>query len=330
MQSRWSETEVAATVARYIGAGHDRDLAVWVYTTRLLGQDPKLVLHGGGNTSVKTILPDADGSPVEVLCVKSSGWDMATIELAGLPTVRLRPLQALAALPTLSDDRMVMLQRRLLMDPGAPNPSIEAILHTILRFRHVDHTHANAVVSLTNQPHGEDLIRELFPDSIVVPYVMPGFDLTKACDAAFKADPNADGMILLKHGIFTWSDDPRAAYEAMIAMVDKAERRLQQGRAMPFKGAATTSGGGVAAVAPILRGVVAQPTATEGQPRRLVFAHRTSDRIMHLCNASAAADLVSPGSGGGRRRHRGGAVRRRRHRGVQRRRRIPGPHGRRA
>lgn len=296
MQSRWSETEAAATVARYVGAGHDRDLAVRVYTTRLLGQDPELVLHGGGNTSVKTTLPDADGLSVEVLCVKGSGWDMATIEPAGLPAVRLRPLQALAALPTLSDDRMVMLQRRLLMDPGAPNPSIEAILHAILPFRHVDHTHANAVVSLTNQPHGEDLIRELFPDSIVVPYVMPGFDLAKVCDAAFKADSHADGMILLKHGIFTWSDDPRAAYEAMIAMVGKTERRLQQGRAMPFKGAAATPGVGIAAVAPILRGAVAQATATDGQPRRLVLAHRASDRVMHLCNATAAADLVSRGN----------------------------------
>jgi len=296
VQSRWSETEAAATVARYVGAGHDRDLAVRVYTTRLLGQDPELVLHGGGNTSVKTTLPDADGLSVEVLCVKGSGWDMATIEPAGLPAVRLRPLQALAALPTLSDDRMVMLQRRLLMDPGAPNPSIEAILHAILPFRHVDHTHANAVVSLTNQPHGEDLIRELFPDSIVVPYVMPGFDLAKVCDAAFKADSHADGMILLKHGIFTWSDDPRAAYEAMIAMVGKTERRLQQGRAMPFKGAAATPGVGIAAVAPILRGAVAQATATDGQPRRLVLAHRASDRVMHLCNATAAADLVSRGN----------------------------------
>jgi len=296
VQSRWSETEAAATVACYVGAGHDRDLAVRVYTTRLLGQDPELVLHGGGNTSVKTTLPDADGLSVEVLCVKGSGWDMATIEPAGLPAVRLRPLQALAALPTLSDDRMVMLQRRLLMDPGAPNPSIEAILHAILPFRHVDHTHANAVVSLTNQPHGEDLIRELFPDSIVVPYVMPGFDLAKVCDAAFKADSHADGMILLKHGIFTWSDDPRAAYEAMIAMVGKTERRLQQGRAMPFKGAAATPGVGIAAVAPILRGAVAQATATDGQPRRLVLAHRASDRVMHLCNATAAADLVSRGN----------------------------------
>ena len=296
MQSRWSETDATATVERYVAAGHDPHLAMRVYTTRLLGQDPALVLHGGGNTSVKTTLPDADGTPGEVLCVKGSGWDMGTIEPAGLPAVRLQPLQALAAFPSLTDDRMVMLQRRLLLDPGAPNPSIEAILHAILPFRHVDHTHANAIVALTNQPHGEDLIRDLFGESIIVPYVMPGFDLAKAANAAFRAEPHGDGMILLKHGIFTWSDDPRSAYEAMIAMVDKAERRLRRGRAAPFQVTTPTAGAGVAAIMPILRGAIAQPTATEGQPRRMILAHRSSERIRHLCDAENAADLVSRGN----------------------------------
>ena len=297
MQSRWSEQEQAATVERYVGRGHPADLAMRVYTTRILGQDPELVLHGGGNTSVKTVLPDADGTAVDVLCVKGSGWDMATIEPAGLPAVRLRPLQALAAFDSLTDERMVMLQRRLLMDPGAPNPSIEAILHAILPFRHVDHTHANAIVGLTNQPHGADLIRELYPDSIIVPYVMPGFDLAKACDAAFKAQSDGQGMILLKHGIFTFSDDPREAYEAMIDMVDKAERRLARGRAVVFATVPPPQGlHPAAAIAPILRGAIAQPGSIEGQPRRLVLVHRTSESILALCNASDAAALVSRGN----------------------------------
>ena len=298
MKSLWSDAEFASTVERYTGQGLPRDLAVRVYTTRLLGQDPALVLHGGGNTSVKTTLTDADGSAVEVLCVKGSGWDMGTIEPAGLPAVRLQPLQAMVRFDTMTDDRMVMLQRRLLMDPDAPNPSVEAILHAILPFRHVDHTHANAIVSLTNQPDGEALIRDLFPDSIVVPYVMPGFDLAKACDAAFAAQPRADGMILLKHGIFTYDDDPRASYEDMIAKIDRAERRLASGRSKPF--ARTTPleapAATAAEIAPILRGAVAAETATPGQWRRMVVEHRVSERILALCDAEAAADLVGRGN----------------------------------
>lgn len=296
MQSRWSETDANATVDRYVGLGLPRDLAIRVYTTRLLGQDPTLVLHGGGNTSVKTQIPDADGTPVDVLCVKGSGWDMGRIEPAGLPAVRLQPLKALVAFDTLSDDRMVMLQRRLLMDPAAPNPSVEAILHANLPFRHVDHTHANAIVSLTNQPHGQDLIRDLFPDAIIVPYVMPGFDLAKAVDVAFAAQPQGNGMILLKHGIFTFSDDPREAYEAMITMVDKAERRVARGRAKPFAVSTPAPDVTAAAIAPILRGAIAVATAVEGQPKRFVIEHRTSERILNLCNAPNAANLVARGN----------------------------------
>ena len=298
MLSRWSDQDFKSTVDRYLAEGHGRDLAIRVYTTRLLGQDPALVLHGGGNTSVKTVMPDADGTPVDVLCVKGSGWDMATIEPAGLPAVRLQPLREMVRYDTLSDDRMVMLQRRLLMDPAAPNPSVEAILHANLPFRHVDHTHANAIVSLTNQPHGEDLIRDLFPDSIVVPYVMPGFDLAKVVEAAFRSQPRGDGMILLKHGIFTFSDDPRQSYEDMIAKIDKAERRLARGRVRPFIARAASSGPlrEAADVAPILRGALAIAGDSEGRPKRFILAHRSSEAILHLCDAANAADLVSRGN----------------------------------
>lgn len=297
MKSRWSETEYASVVDAYIRNGVNRDLAIRTYTTRLLGSDPELVLHGGGNTSVKTTFTDLDGSEIPVLCVKGSGWDMGTIEPAGLPAVRLQPLQAMVGFQTLSDDDMVMLQRRLLLDPAAPNPSVEAILHANLPFKHIDHTHANAIVSLTNQPHGEDIVRELFPKAIIVPYVMPGFDLAKACDEAFRADPTADGMILLKHGIFTWSEDPREAYEKMIVAIDMAERRIAKGNPRPFVQAKQPAAiASAAEIAPILRGAVAIDTGVEGSPKRFVLEHRASETVLEFCNAENAADLARRGN----------------------------------
>ncbi|MER9741696.1 MULTISPECIES: bifunctional aldolase/short-chain dehydrogenase [unclassified Mesorhizobium] len=297
MKSRWSDTGFAATVDGYVAAGVNRDLAIRTYTTRLLGSDPELVLHGGGNTSVKTVFTERDGSPVEVLCVKGSGWDMGTIEPQGLPAVQLQPLKAMVKFASMSDEEMVMMQRRLLLDPTAPNPSVEAILHAILPFKHIDHTHANAIVSLTNQPNGEDLIRELFPKAIVVPYVMPGFDLAKACDAAFRADPEANGMILLKHGIFTWSDDARTSYEDMIAKIDRAERSLAKGNPKPFTVVNPPSNlATAAAIAPILRGAIAIDTGIEGMPKRFVLEHRSNPKILDFCNASNLASLVSRGN----------------------------------
>ena len=179
MQSRWDDSDLQDLISSYADKGVDADLAIRTYTTRLLGQEPKLVLHGGGNTSVKIRKTDALGVEHEVLCVKGSGWDMGTIEPAGLPAVELVPLAALARISALSDEDLVAAQRRLLLDPFAPNPSIEAVLHAIIPHKHVDHTHSNAIISLTNQPNGEDIVRDLFPETTIVPYVMPGFILAQ-------------------------------------------------------------------------------------------------------------------------------------------------------
>ena len=297
MKSRWSDSEFRSVVDGYVRSGLNLDLATRVYTTRLLGGDPQLVLHGGGNTSVKTVTTDADGSEVAVICVKGSGWDMGAIEPPGLPAVRLKELAALARFDTLSDVEMVRQQRRLLMDPSAPNPSVEAILHALIPAKHVDHTHANAIVALTNQPVGEALVAEVFPDSIVVPYVMPGFDLAKACAKALAAAPGATSMILMKHGIFTWSDDPRESYEAMIELVDRAERRLMKGRPRPFTQAPQPQSlASPADIMPLLRGRLAQPTGVEGRPKRMILTFRTSPAILDFCNAENAADLASRGN----------------------------------
>jgi rhamnose utilization protein RhaD (predicted bifunctional aldolase and dehydrogenase) len=152
MQSLWSNAEAEQMVERYAQQGFGRDLALRVYTSRLLGGEPKLVLHGGGNTSVKTVAMDLLEEEVEVLCVKGSGWDMAAIEPAGLPAVRLSPLRKLRQRMVLEDEEMVRVQRANLIDPSAPNPSVETLLHAFLPHKYVDHTHSTAVLSITDQP----------------------------------------------------------------------------------------------------------------------------------------------------------------------------------
>src|SRR5262249_14138459 len=152
-----------------------------IYTTRLLGRDPKLVLHGGGNTSVKTVLNDLLGEAVEVLCVKGSGGDMATIEPAGLPAGRLDRVRKLRGRNALSDGDMVRIQRENLLDPSAPNPSVETLLHAFLPHKFVDHTHATAVLSLVDQPNAPQICAEVYGDRVgIVPYIMPGFALAKS------------------------------------------------------------------------------------------------------------------------------------------------------
>lgn len=297
MKSRWSDAQFQAVLQAAEKDGQNIDLATRVYTTRLLGSDPELVLHGGGNTSVKTEMQAMDGSVINAICVKGSGWDMGTIEAPGLPALELGPLAALAELDAMTDVEMVREQRRLLLDPNSPNPSVEAILHALIPAKHVDHTHANAIVSVTNQPGGEAMTRALFPESIIVPYVMPGFDLAKTCARYLAENPNATSMVLIKHGIFTWSDDARKAYDDMIALVDRAEQHLAKGAAKPFTPVTLPKAlAGPADIAPILRGSLAQDTGLEGMPKRLVLVHRTSEEILHFCNADNLASLVSRGN----------------------------------
>src|SRR5436190_13264844 len=181
MKSAWVDRDAQSAVDRYAAAGISgdgfaQDLALRVYTTRLLGQDPKLVLHGGGNTSVKTRVIDLNGDETDVLCVKGSGWDMGTIEPPGLPAVRLAALKKLRERDGLTDEDMVRLQRANLIDPAAPNPSVETLLHAFLPHKFVDHTHSTAVLSLTDQPDGEALCADVYGRRMgYVPYIMPGF-----------------------------------------------------------------------------------------------------------------------------------------------------------
>ena len=222
MKSLWDDTDAA---------DFSGPLGPRVYTSRLLGRDKSLVLHGGGNTSVKLADRNLFGEDEEILYVKGSGWDLETIEAAGFSPVRLAYIRRMAALPALSDPQMVNELATHMTRAGAPAPSIETILHGILPARYVDHTHADAVLSVTNAPEGEKRIREIYADRVViVPYVMPGFDLAAVCAREFpkQATQNTVGMVLMNHGIFSFGDDARQAYERMIALVSEAEGYLDK------------------------------------------------------------------------------------------------------
>jgi rhamnose utilization protein RhaD (predicted bifunctional aldolase and dehydrogenase)/NAD(P)-dependent dehydrogenase (short-subunit alcohol dehydrogenase family) len=297
MRSLWSDSDGEAMVARYGDAGIGRDLALRVYTSRLLGGDPTLVLHGGGNTSVKTTAVDLLGEATEVLCVKGSGWDMAAIEPAGLPAVRLEPLRKLRGRSVLTDEDMVRVQRANLLDPGAPNPSVETLLHAFLPHKFIDHTHATAVLSLADQPDAAERCAELYDGRLgIVPYIMPGFLLAKKAAEIFEEDKTVEGLVLLKHGIFTFGDTARDAYERMIAAVTLAEDRLRRGRRNVFAAAALPSGiAAVEEVAPILRGACALPDPAADDHKRFVFDFRGGPAVLNLVNG---ADLARYGRAG--------------------------------
>ncbi len=222
MRNLWDEAEAAEF--------GDDPLAARVYSSRLLGRDPSLVLHGGGNTSVKVRETNLVGEEEELLYVKGSGWDLATIEAAGFAPVRLDHLLKLAQLPALSDPQMVNELKTRTTRADAPAPSVEAILHATLPYRFVDHTHADAVVAVTNTADGEARIRAIYGDSVVViPYVMPGFDLARLCAERFAAEagPQTVGMVLMNHGIFSFGDTAKASYDRMIDLVGRAEAYLK-------------------------------------------------------------------------------------------------------
>ncbi|GAA4949287.1 bifunctional aldolase/short-chain dehydrogenase [Yinghuangia aomiensis] len=227
MRNRWTDAEAGGS-----------PLEECAYGSRLIGAEPTLVLHGGGNTSVKATVADVTGADVEVLHVKGSGHDLATIGTNGFAPLRLARLRELLGVPALSDPQMVNELRCALLDAAAPDPSVEALLHAMLPHRAVQHSHADAILSLTNLANGEDVIREVFGDEVVmVPYVMPGFDLAVACARLWpkRSHDGTVGMVLLNHGLFTFGDRTEEAYTRHIDLITRAEEYLaaHTGRTAP-------------------------------------------------------------------------------------------------
>lgn len=296
MDNLWRDDAAEAMVAHYAPKGINRDLALRTYTTRLLGGEPKLVLHGGGNTSVKTTVTDLVGDVHEVLCVKGSGWDMGVIEPAGLPAVKIAPLLKARKLEKLSDEDMVTLQRANLVDPSSPNPSVEALLHAFLPHKFVDHTHSTGVLAIADLADSMARSREVFgPKMGYVPYVMPGFALAKLAADVYDQDPDVEGLILDKHGIFTFGETAREAYDRMIHYVTVAEDYVRHHGKNPFTPVTLPEGLATARdIAPMLRGAVAVNKG-DGSFDRMVSVFRATPAILDFVNAAEVRDMASRG-----------------------------------
>jgi len=293
LKNNWSNKIAKKYKKKYQKLGFSADLALRVYTTRLLGRNKELVLHGGGNTSVKTTIKDIDGKKYKVLCVKGSGWDMADIEPAGLPAVRLDPLLALKNKQYLSDEDMVAYQKRNLINIKSPNPSVETFLHAFLPFKYVDHTHADAILNVTNRPGGLHLCKKIFGNKVsIVPYVMPGFMLAKKIKEIYTKNPNINCLILMNHGIFTFADECKEAYDLMIKYVSKAERTIKKLKTKKIKQVKKFSTKfNPYDIAPIIRGLL-----SENKDQKFIVNYRLNKNLKYFINGRNVRTYSSKGT----------------------------------
>jgi len=260
MQNEWKDADAEAAIKEYNDCSED--VALRVYTSRLIGKNPALVLHGGGNTSVKSMAVNKVGEKVNTLYVKGSGWDLDTLLPPGLPGVTLDHLVKLRNLDSLSDEDMVNEQRTHLLDASSPNPSVETLLHAFLPHKFIDHSHADSSLVLANQPNAEELCKRIYGDAIgIVPYIMPGFDLAKASAEVYEKDPSVKGLLLVNHGLFTFGETAKESYDRHIEAVTLAEEYIA-GKPLkaftPLKQTTNESPDKILqTIAPILRGLYA-------------------------------------------------------------------------
>lgn len=278
------------------------DLALRVYTSRLIGREQSLVLHGGGNTSVKAEVTTLLGDQTEMLFIKGSGWDLATIEPQGFPALDLNYLRRLRALESLSDEEMVNQFQTHMLDSAAPSPSIETLVHAFLPHRYIDHTHADAIVTLTNMADPETRLREILGDRIaVLPWIMPGFPLARAIVECWENRPDIEAIILRNHGIFTFADEAEAAYSRMIHYVTLAEEHLQasQGAGKARPPIIRDSGNGSRLdpemILPLLRGALTIDPATPGHTPPFLLHLRDNEAIRHCLNRDDGRAIYSTG-----------------------------------
>ena len=263
MRNQWDEYQAKVTVAQYKDVSED--IALRVYTSRLIGADPSLVLHGGGNTSVKSVTTNTIGEEVNVLYVKGSGWDLDTLEPPGLPGVQLDHLVKLRKLDCLNDEDMVNEQRTHLLDAASPNPSVETLLHAFLPHKFIDHSHADAILVIADQPNAESLCENIYGDTMgIVPYIMPGFDLAKAAAEVYEKNPDVKGLVLIRHGLFTFGNTAKESYDRHIEAVQQAEDFIAsygKKKLSPINAKITSDAGEMlSSIGPCLRGLFSEET----------------------------------------------------------------------
>lgn len=300
MKSRYNDLDAERAALHHQEKGVSAALALRTYTARLLGADPALVLHGGGNTSVKAKAKTALGELVDVLHVKGSGWDLATIEPPGHPAVRMAPLMRLLELPSMTDEQMVNELRLALLDAAAPTPSVETLLHAALPATYIDHTHADALLAIVDQDDAKKICEAVFGDALLfIPYVMPGFGLARACkqawDQAIAQKRTPTVMVLERHGLFTFGATAKESYERMIEAVSACERYA----------ASSTSSGGAQTNAEVDHALAARATMTlrgamarasnDPVERAPIVSLRTSQRILSFLDRGNALELSRRG-----------------------------------
>ena len=296
MENRWSDAEAAEYVARHREECGE-DLALRAYLASLLGRDHNLVLHGGGNTSVKTTFTNILGEGLPVIFVKASGYDLAKMGPEGYTLLDLGYLKKLRALPELSDEDMVHEFRTHILDSRAANPSIETLVHVFIPKKFIDHTHADAILALTNQPNGQELVRNaLGNDVLILEYVKPGFKLALAA-AAFEASPGSRAMVWMRHGLVSWGDTARESYETTIDLITKAEAYLAKHADHPLVVRAptplSTAETRLVAVAPIVRGLLAKATGDADWPyRRTILLPLISREVLDFVDSDRGKELA--------------------------------------
>ena len=282
MQDRWSDDEACRFVAEYAPQWGE-DLALRTYSSRLLGAEERLVLHGGGNTSVKSYATSVLGEQIPALYIKASGYNLADISPDGHSGVDLEFLKRLRVLQELSDVLMADQFRAHLFNPHAATPSLETLAHAFLPPKFIDHTHANAILALTNQTDGEKHVRQALGDSVLIlDYVRAGFELAKAAAEAYESRPGSKAMVWMRHGLVTWGATAHESYQATIELVTRAEQYLAERATRPLVVQVSTPPSlaeqRLASVAPLVRGLLAVPSGDLDRPWRRVIVQSLIDR----------------------------------------------------
>ncbi|MCI0615717.1 SDR family NAD(P)-dependent oxidoreductase, partial [bacterium] len=298
MKNSWKKSE-AEQIKNEFGLHSGNDVAQCTYVSRLIGHEPDLVLHGGGNTSVKTLTLNIFGDQCPTIFVKASGSDLANISSDGFSPIELTRAKRLRSLPDITQDEMNKQLRLHLMDPNAPMPSVEAFLHVFIPAKFIVHTHPATILGLTNQPEASRVVNEVFgKDVISVPYTRAGFGLAKQAADTFDQNPKAKGMILLQHGLVTWGESADEAYEATINLVNKAEQywrdQTRTAQISSFESSFKEEEKRYVEFAPLLRGLLAEKTGDSDHPfRRFILVPLITAEVIDFLNHPNAQKLAA-------------------------------------